>query len=76
MHHTWILKLFLLPQENKDKLLIVDRANAALDQIKVTMKPEELEWLENLRENLVKNETVQFFNMDKPVSNKMLLEAL
>ena len=40
------------------------------------MKPEELEWLDNLRETFVKNETVQFFNMDKPVSNKMLLEAL
>ena len=40
------------------------------------MKPEELEWLDNLRETFIKNETVQFFNMDKPVSNKMLLEAL
>ena len=33
-----ILKVSLLPQKNKEKLQIVDRALAALDQIKVTMK--------------------------------------
>ena len=71
-----ILKVSLLPQKNKEKLQIVERAQAALEQIKVSMKPEEQEWLSDLEETLVKNETVQFFNMDKPVSNKMLLEAL
>jgi hypothetical protein len=54
----------------------VDKAKAYIEEIKVSMKQEEQEWLDNLKETLVKNETVQFFNMDKPVSNKMLLEAL
>jgi hypothetical protein len=57
-------------------LQIVDRAKVHIENIKVGIKTADQEWLDELKETYIKNETVQFSNKDSPVGNKMLLEAL
>jgi hypothetical protein len=45
---TLILKISLLPQKNPEKMQIVDLAKLVVENIKISMKKEDQEWLENL----------------------------